>query len=739
VRLVTKIADNFNNLYHSYSPVYTLPHASVLKEAKQICADRTAPWEERVDFLKSVKNKYGKDFDVTELKLFIDIHNTIYNDRYVSKSKELANAKYVRKYLKTAIAQLTKKHNAVAYTESRGDLGDKVVDITKKVVDISCSADNRRCAAGCYESYDVAPLRKLVRRYEDPKDVLTNFNRKYAGKPVGRGNLTYSKKVNVNDIKKIKINAQPILNLIKRNKDATPKQVLEMFNREYAGKPVDGTANAKYYKNITVKDIEKIKKMDKGVIGSYLLFAVPIMLTLTVGTLAYIGITDYTAKKEAETKRIEDIVKKEAETKRIEEQAKITNQQTLKGKQNEAALNQLYLDIQNKDLDAITAGLARFNELKKDYDAKGGFRGTAAYKGDEEAFSNVEALIKTTLNDVGSRVDELLNPKEQFTLKNTDALDSYIIELENASADVKLLKVLGKDVSAEQGKALQAAYDARTDLRSIESFLYLTKAVGQKPEGIREFAKNARESLAGFRQDVYSDNNFLDALGKLGKDRSLGKFKESVDRHVRGQDPYWGWDVLSNLADFLWGAEKTLGSDNKQYRMIRAAAMDYVANSLENYKPKPFWKKILSQFKIWETIPLLAGITNPNAEGTIVEGIYHIQIPAEFSGHAEEIIKGLARLKSGDGTNFSYDIFFVAKEGMKLYFVGNKIIEVFESKEGIEAAAEGSGSGGGEDTIIPPDPGLESPSASPSVTEVLAEIISGGEENPTHLSSPGTN
>jgi len=52
VRLVTKIADNFNNLYHSYSPVYTLPHASVLKEAKQICADRTTPWEERVDFLK---------------------------------------------------------------------------------------------------------------------------------------------------------------------------------------------------------------------------------------------------------------------------------------------------------------------------------------------------------------------------------------------------------------------------------------------------------------------------------------------------------------------------------------------------------------------------------------------------------------------------------------------------------------------------------------------------------------
>ena len=119
---------------------------------------------------------------------------------------------------------------------------------------------------------------------------------------------------------------------------------------------------AKYYKNITVKDIEKIKKMDKGVIGSYLLFAVPIMLTLTVGTLAYIGITDYTAKKEAETKRIEDIVKKEAETKRIEEQAKITNQQSLKGKQNEAALNQLYLDIQNKDWE-IKISLLKSNIL----------------------------------------------------------------------------------------------------------------------------------------------------------------------------------------------------------------------------------------------------------------------------------------------------------------------------------------------------------------------------------------
>ena len=369
--------------------------------------------------------------------------------------------------------------------------------------------------------------------------------------------------------------------------------------------------------------------------------------------------------------------------------------ETEKGKQNEAALTKLYSGIQNKDLEAIAAGLAALDSLRKTYNT-GEFEGTASYSGDESAYKNVEKLIEDTLASTRNTLNDLLAHKDNFTLKNLSGLDAYVQDLENLRADINLSNLLGVDMLPEYEQALHQAFNTRRDIYSLESFLHLTKTVGQKQDGVNKFAKEAKESLrkAGFSEDVYSQKEFKETLKKLGEKNSLGRFKRSIDRHVKGQDYYFGWDILSQLNEFLKTSKEKLGSDTEGYRMIRDASLDYISGTLENYKQASLLRKIWREFKVWEAIPGVAAITNPNAEGTILEGIRHIFIPAEFRDNPTKIVNGEGELKSGDKTSASMDILHTSKEIWKLYYAASAIDKA--TRGGAQAKSEEGGLGGGQ-------------------------------------------
>lgn len=156
-------------------------------------------------------------------------------------------------------------------------------------------------------------------------------------------------------------------------------------------------------------------------------------------------------------------------------------------------------------------------------------------------------------------------------------------------------------------------------------------------------------------------------------------FNRKIIAHCNEQDPYWDWDNLNEITKFLKKAKEVSPDD---YRNIRALALKHAVDELQNYKPKPFWKKVVHELMLWQNL----------WEGP--EGIRHMFIPAKYKDNSNDIIVGNGKLTSGDLSNWLQDGLFATKEFAELYAVYCGI-----------ASLTSSGGGNGGSVVSPPTGG----------------------------------